>query len=66
MCFDGLMKSRHGIFGVGFIGIDQQRDEFVSPQPGEEVQFDMDGTLKHYRVESIEPFVAAPPAAPSP
>jgi transcription elongation factor GreA len=31
-------------------------------KPGEEVEFEMDGSKKHYRVDSIEPYHAAPTA----
>ncbi len=33
-------------------------------KPGEEVEFEMDGSKKHYRVDSIEPYHAAPTAKP--
>ena len=31
---------------------------------GEEVEFELDGAKKHYRIESIEPYASAQPAQP--
>jgi transcription elongation GreA/GreB family factor len=39
---------------------------FIGHKPGEEIQFDMEGVPKNYRVEAVEPYRVAPPQAPSP
>lgn len=38
----------------------------VGKQPGEEVQFEMSGHVRHYRIERITPYVTSTPAVPPP
>jgi transcription elongation GreA/GreB family factor len=63
------------ILGAWDFDADKHIVSYLSPlaqallghKPGEELQFEMDGAKKHYRVESIEPYFKPPkptPAAP--
>jgi transcription elongation GreA/GreB family factor len=65
---------RYTILGAWDFDADKHIISYLSPmaqalighKPGEEVEFDMEGTRKHYRVDAIEAYKApAEPAAPT-
>ena len=66
-------SEKYNILGAWDFDADRQIISYLSPmaqalighKPGEEVEFDMDGTKRHYRVDSIEAYKPVPIPAPA-